>query len=61
MSNQNRLVEGIEMANSDQKMEFVDNCVICFEDFSDETILCMTECNHIFHKECLKEWVKVKL
>lgn len=50
-----------EKKAEEKKMEFVENCVICFEDFTDEVMLSMTECNHIFHKECLKEWVKVRL
>ncbi|XP_064413293.1 E3 ubiquitin-protein ligase TTC3 isoform X2 [Latimeria chalumnae] len=34
-----------------------DPCIICHDDLSQET-LCVLECGHRFHKECIKEWLK---
>ncbi|XP_043927960.1 E3 ubiquitin-protein ligase TTC3 [Protopterus annectens] len=34
-----------------------DPCIICHEDLSQET-LCVLECRHGFHKECIKAWLK---
>ena len=36
------------------------NCCICFEDFKDEASIKETSCLHIFHANCLKEWIKTK-
>ena len=32
-----------------------ENCAVCLSPFKCETLLKVTKCNHIFHKECLKE------
>ncbi|KAE8287720.1 E3 ubiquitin-protein ligase DZIP3 [Larimichthys crocea] len=34
-----------------------DPCIICHEDMSPDTI-CVLECRHSFHKECIKSWLK---
>ena len=33
------------------------SCTICIEDFQEEHIVCVTECLHLFHVECLKKWL----
>ena len=42
-----------------QTKDFVE-CVICLElmDYDDELII--IECSHIYHKDCLKQWLKKK-
>lgn len=35
-------------------------CIICLEDFEANSDVSLTECNHIFHYECLKEWIRYK-
>lgn len=37
-----------------------EECVICLElmDYDDELII--IECSHIYHKDCLKQWLKKK-
>ena len=46
------------MDPNDPKMK--EGCVICMEDFADNSEKRVAElhCKHIFHEECLKEWVK---
>ncbi|XP_045080202.1 E3 ubiquitin-protein ligase TTC3 isoform X3 [Coregonus clupeaformis] len=34
-----------------------DPCIICHEDMSQED-LCVLECRHSFHRECIKSWLK---
>lgn len=33
------------------------SCTICLEEFQCEHIVCVTECLHVFHVECLKKWL----
>ena len=37
-----------------------DPCSICFENFTEDSMVCNIPCNHIFHKECISEWGKWK-
>ncbi|XP_030647947.1 E3 ubiquitin-protein ligase TTC3 isoform X2 [Chanos chanos] len=34
-----------------------DPCIICHEDMAEED-LCVLECRHTFHRECIKSWLK---
>ena len=41
--------------------EEVDNCAICCEEFLNKTKLVkLPDCNHFFHSDCIKDWLKVK-
>ena len=33
------------------------SCTICIEEFQEEHIVCVTECLHVFHVECLNKWL----
>jgi hypothetical protein len=33
------------------------NCTICIEDFNENSDVIVLECKHIFHFECLKDWL----
>ena len=33
-------------------------CAICMTKFDDEETLCVLKCKHIFHEDCIKEWLK---
>lgn len=33
-------------------------CAICMEGFEEEQIIKKLYCSHIFHRKCLKEWMK---
>jgi len=35
-------------------------CIICIDNYEDENIITTLSCNHSFHTECLKEWLKKK-
>ena len=37
------------------------NCTICLEDFNSKSIVGKTQCNHIFHYNCLKTWLNQNL
>lgn len=36
---------------------FKSDCTICLEAFVENSIVIVLKCKHIFHKECLKEWI----
>jgi hypothetical protein len=35
-------------------------CSICITAFENEDFISITNCNHIFHTDCIKEWAKYK-
>jgi hypothetical protein len=35
-------------------------CMICLEEFEPSSDVTLTECTHIFHHDCLKEWIRYK-
>ena len=38
-----------------------EKCVICYDDYSNINIITILSCNHKYHKECIKKWIKIKL
>jgi hypothetical protein len=36
------------------------NCTICLEDFELNSDVSILNCNHIYHKECIWEWINLK-
>lgn len=36
------------------------NCSICFDDFSNDDKISITECNHSYHTNCIEKWIKNK-
>ena len=38
--------------------DFPMECCICMEDFVGSEVIVMTECNHVFHKQCCREWLR---
>jgi hypothetical protein len=36
------------------------SCSICINDFEKDDMISITNCNHIFHTDCIKEWGKYK-
>ena len=49
-----------KVASSKNKYEET-ACCICFEDFTELSLVRETDCMHIFHSKCLMEWIKAKL
>ncbi|KAK9968873.1 hypothetical protein ABG768_003172 [Culter alburnus] len=43
--------------NSALALNMEDPCIICHEDMSTEE-MCVLECRHSFHRECIKSWLK---
>ena len=37
------------------------SCSICILDFENEDKISITNCNHIFHTDCITEWGKYKI
>ena len=35
-------------------------CVICFDGLEEKEICKMVTCDHVFHKECINQWLNVK-
>ena len=35
-------------------------CTICIVDFENDDMISITNCNHIYHTDCIKEWGKYK-
>lgn len=33
------------------------SCSICLDEFRENHLVCVTECNHVFHFNCLKKWL----
>ena len=48
-------IEDVSKLDSEKK-----NCVICLEDFKNGDKACVLPCVHIFHTNCVKEWLKTK-
>ena len=34
------------------------SCIICFEEYMDESVVSKLECKHIFHTKCLSTWIE---
>ena len=39
-----------------------DKCSICLEEFvfDDDNVVETTNCNHCFHEECIKRWLRIR-
>jgi hypothetical protein len=35
-------------------------CSICLINFEDDNDVCLTQCNHLFHNNCITEWSRYK-
>lgn len=35
-------------------------CSICLNEFKDKEIIIKTKCTHLFHHDCMKQWLKMK-
>ena len=47
--------EYINVKHNDNK-----SCCICLVDFEDESVISLTNCDHIFHMDCIIEWSRYK-
>ncbi|XP_076876166.1 E3 ubiquitin-protein ligase TTC3 isoform X2 [Brachyhypopomus gauderio] len=46
-----------QQRSSSKALNMEDPCIICHEDMSPED-LCVLECRHSFHRECIKSWLR---
>ena len=37
-----------------------DKCAICLDIFDSDSKVCLLNCGHVFHKDCIKNWVNIK-
>ena len=44
----------------EDEMKDKDTCNICLENFEENESLFKTACNHLFHKDCLCTWTKIR-
>lgn len=46
--------------NSINKIDYIENCALCFEDFEKDgkNDCLLTRCGHIFHESCVTEWIE---
>ncbi|TNV81364.1 hypothetical protein FGO68_gene17283 [Halteria grandinella] len=44
-----------------ERNDIAEHCPICLKEFQEDKYVSMTACNHIFHKECIIQWIKWKL
>lgn len=35
---------------------FTPACVICYENYKEDDVLCVLRCSHVFHSNCLSRW-----
>lgn len=48
---------GAQGHSKSKALNMEDPCIICHEDMSQED-LCVLECRHSFHRDCIKSWLK---
>ncbi|CAG2166510.1 unnamed protein product [Oppiella nova] len=53
----NKKTSSLPSATSRQLKEHNDVCAICFTDMSSPNASIITQCNHYFHRICLKKWL----
>jgi len=44
----------------DDENKYNNECIICYELFEDLSVVSITTCRHICHKECLARWIQIK-
>ncbi len=42
----------------DEQLEKDSICIICFEELDEEEVGKLENCEHIFHKRCIKKWLE---
>ena len=50
----------IKYTDFEDKSNYDIKCTICLDEFENESNISLTECRHIFHTDCIKEWVRYK-
>jgi len=50
----------IQYSSIDNKDKYDNSCSICLVDFELNSEIGITNCDHVFHKECITEWSRYK-
>lgn len=50
----------IKYENLENNTSYDVKCMICLEEFESDLEVVLTDCTHIFHLDCLKEWIRYK-
>ena len=45
------------MVYQNEKINNLNECIICLEDMKFNDDLILVKCSHIYHKECLEKWM----
>ncbi|CAF2893436.1 unnamed protein product [Rotaria sp. Silwood2] len=55
-----KLVTWQKLIIQTRRTQYNDDCIICLEKFSEEeqSQLTITKCKHVYHKECLQQWIE---
>ena len=40
-----------------EKLNDINECLICIENFEEDEDIIKIKCNHIFHKDCIRKWL----
>ena len=56
----NLKLDKVLFCDKNKELYKIDNCRICFDDFSNDDEIGKTVCNHLFHYKCILEWGKYK-
>ncbi|ESO03104.1 hypothetical protein HELRODRAFT_153611, partial [Helobdella robusta] len=35
-------------------------CLVCFEDFTENSVVTQLSCKHVFHYRCIATWLEMK-
>jgi hypothetical protein len=49
-----------QLKSDKNKVSIDNNCSICFELFNNNDNVIILNCNHVYHNNCINEWVKYK-
>jgi len=59
--NETRVPVNLAAAPKPPKLDIIETCCCCLEDFSDDIEVVKTKCKHVFHPDCLKGWIMTRL
>ncbi|GAU93930.1 hypothetical protein RvY_05788-3 [Ramazzottius varieornatus] len=55
------VIKALVLPTESQFAEWNDRCSICQLEDEDHQLFCTFPCGHIFHRECIEQWLKVRM